>query len=220
MKLFFTSLVMFCGALMASAQNFTVSSSHGPVANGATIDCGYFEDDGEFIWDPELKLQTNKAGTYSVTASASVPDVVQFCGLAEQCKMLSAEPFTRSKEYSADRTVLMQIDMERYEKITQPVVVDVTVTDGTETVSFTVNFLTTENAGINAVKVPAGNLSFSGRNLSYNLSSPESFTLYNIGGRQVYNRVLSTNGNIYLGNIPAGVYVYRCGNQTGKVIIK
>ncbi len=212
--------MMFCGALLASAQNFTVSSSQGPVANGATINCGYIEDDGEFIWDPELKLQTNKSGTYSVTASASVPDVVKFCGLSEQCEMLTAAPFTRSKEYSAGRTVLIQIDMELYEKIAQPVVVDVTVTDGDETVSFTVNFLTTETGAINAVKVPSGSLRFSGRNLSYSLNSAEAFTLYNISGRQVYNRVLSTGGNIYLGNIPAGVYVYRCGNQTGKVILK
>ncbi len=220
MKLFFTSLVMLCGALMASAQNFTVSSAQGPVANGATLSCGYFEDDGEYIWDPELKLQTLKEGTYTITASANVPNLVQFCAISGVCEKLKETPISRSGNFSADRTVLLQLDIDEYEMISQPVTMDVTVTDGEETVSFTVNFLTTETGGINSVKVAGGSLRFSGRNLSYALDSAESFTLYNISGRQVYNRVLTATGNIHLGNVPAGVYVYRCGNKTGKVILK
>ena len=210
--------MMFCGALLASAQNFTVSSSKGPVANGASIDCGYIEDDGEYIWDPELTLHTQKDGTYTITATANVPNLVQFCAITGVCKKVDGTE-TRSGNISANRNIPLQLDIDEYNVIAQPVILDVTVTDGSETIAFTVNFLTSE-AGISDVKVPSGNLRFTGRNFSYALNASEAFTLYNISGRQVYHRMLTANGNIYLGNIPAGVYVYRCGNQTGKVIIK
>lgn len=219
MKLFFTSLLMLCAALGSYAQNFTVSSYKGPVANGASIDCGYIEDDGEYIWDPELTLNTNKEGTYTITATANVPDLVKFCAITGNCTTINGSE-SRSDKFSAGRNVPLQLDIDVYELISQPVILDVTVTDGSETISFSVNFLVSEAGGINAVKVPSGNLRFSGRNLSYALNATEAFTLYNISGRQVYNRMLTANGNIHLGNIPAGVYVYRCGNQTGKVILK
>lgn len=220
MKLFFTSLLMLSVALGASARNFTLSSVKGPVEDGATIVCGYTEDDGEYIWDPELVLNTNKDGNYTVTASADVPGLVQFCGITGGCDHLTDTPMSRSGNFSAGRNVPLQLDIDVYDMIPQPVKLDVTVTDGSETVSFSVNFVLSETGSINSVKTPSGDLHFSGRNLSYALDSSEMFTLYNISGRSIFSRVLAGSGNIHLGSIPSGVYVYRCGNKTGKVIIK
>lgn len=219
MKLFFTSLLMLSVALGASARNFTLSSVKGPVEDGATIVCGYTEDDGEYIWDPELILNTNSEGTYTITAAANIPGLVKFCAITGNCTTINGSE-SRSGKFSAGRNVPLQLDIDEYSLIPEPVILDVTVTDGSETIAFTVNFILSEAGGINAVKVPSGNLRFSGRNLSYALNATEAFTLYNISGRRVYSRMLTANGNINLGNIPAGVYVYRCGNQTGKVILK
>ncbi|MBD5325500.1 MAG: T9SS type A sorting domain-containing protein [Bacteroides sp.] len=222
MKKIFTSLLMLGAMFAASAQNFTVGSIDGPVANGATITVGYVVDPlfGEYSWDPELTIKANKAGSYTISATASVSGVVQFCGFTGNCGILRPSE-SRTGSIGAGQEVPMQLDIMYQESLLEkPVSMDVTVTDGSETVSFTVNFVNTEHAGISDVAVNSVAFRVSGRTLSYSLENPANFTLYNISGRQVMSRSLSGTGSVNLASIPAGVYVYRCGDTTGKIIVK
>lgn len=223
MNKIFTSLLMLGAAFAASAQNFTVNSVDGPVANGATLTIGYdYNSEWElYDWDPELTIHANKAGTYTVSATASESGVVQFCGFTGQCTILKPSA-SRSGSIAAGQDLAMQLDINgAFELLAKPVSMEVTVTDGSETIKFTVNFVNEDrSAGITAPAKAAGSLRFSARTLNYSLENGATFTLYNISGRQVMSRVLSGTGSVSLTAIPAGVYVYRCGTATGKVIIK
>ncbi len=222
MKKIFTSLLMLGAAMAASAQNFTVNSVEGPVANGATLTVGYvYSSEWDlYDWDPELSIHANKAGTYTVTATASVSGVVQFCGITGGCDILRPSA-TRSGSMGAGQDMPLRLDINgMMDKLEKPVSMEVTVTDGSETVKFTVNFVNEDNAGIAAPTRAAGTLRFAGRTLNYSLENAATFTLYNISGRQVMSRALSGTGSVSLSALPAGVYVYRCGTATGKVIVK
>lgn len=227
MNKFFTSLLMLGAVFTVSAQNFTVSSINGQVANGSTIKVGYTADYDEeiqftfFNWDPELVLTAQKAGNYTVTATASEGQIVQFCGIDGQCKILNPT-VSKSAHLAAQQSIDLQLDIkDGYEKLANEVSMDVTITDGSETLKFTVIFTNDElQGGINSVEANSGAFRFSGRTLNFSLDNPANFTLYNISGRQMMSRALSGTGSVSLSAIPAGVYVYRCGTTTGKVIIK
>lgn len=223
MNKIFTSILMLGAAFAASAQNFTVSSVDGPVANGAVLTSGYvYNAEWEmYDWDPELTIHANKAGNYTVSATASESGIVQFCGFTGQCSILKPS-VSRSGAIAAGQDMNMQLDIKgMYELLEKPVALEVTVTDGSETIKFTVNFVNVEHqAGLSAPSKAAGSLRFSGRTLNFSVENAATFTLYNISGRQVMSRALAGTGSVNLSAIPAGVYVYRCGTATGKVIIK
>ena len=51
-------------------------------------------------------------------------------------------------------------------------------------------------------------------------SAPVGFTLTNLSGRVVMNRVITDGGALELPRLTPGVYVYRLGTQTAKLVIK
>ena len=46
------------------------------------------------------------------------------------------------------------------------------------------------------------------------------FTLTNLSGQVVMNRVITDSGAVELPRLAPGVYVYRLGAQTAKLVIK
>lgn len=226
MQKIFTSILLMAAALTAAAQNFTVTTPDGKThADGDVINVGY-EFDGEYYdWLPELSVNINKAtsaitgkSAFTVTATASRPDIVQFCGLTGACDILRPT-VTKSNTYAAGAKFPLSIDIvESPAMIPEAIETKIEITDGVQTIKLTVNF-TTEQAGINAPATAANTVKFIGRTLHYSLESATSITLYNISGRPVISRSLSGTGSLNLSNIPAGVYVYRCGLSTGKVVL-
>lgn len=225
MKKFITSLMVLAAAITASAQNFTVTGvDDATYTDGDVINVGYTtSNSGRFKWDPELILHIAKAGTLKVTAEANVANIVQFCGIDGSCAMLTAEAKEKSKWFAADNIDALGIDIvSRREVIAEPVEVKITITDGTETMNLTVNFLTVsaEEAGIDAPAAPAAGLRVSHRSLSYAVDAPTQLAIYNISGRAVVNRRISGTGSLNLAALPAGVYVYRLGSATGKFLLR
>lgn len=230
MKKLFTSLMVLAAAFTASAQNFHVTGvDDATYSDGDIINIGYTEDGrpGTFKWDPELIVHVDKAtsaitgrSTYTVTATANEPQVVQFCGINGQCQMLKATETTKSGTYSAGNIIPLEIDIAATKAmLTEPVEVKLTISDGSETMNLTLNFLTSEQSGISAPSVAEKSIKVAGRTLHYTLSGMENLTLYNISGRAVVNRNVNGTGSISLSGLPAGVYVYRLGQETGKVLV-
>lgn len=228
MNKIFTTLTLLAAALTASAQNFTVNTPDGKsYTDGDVINIGY-EFDGEcYNWLPDITVHVNKAtsaitgaSSFSVTASASTPGVVQFCGLSTSCNFIGAAPVTNSATFKAGQRFPLSIDIiDRYENLSAPIESKITITDGDETINLTVNFLDSEHAGVNSVTAAAGTLRFNGRTVNFAMESAAKLTIYNISGRPVVNRTLAGTGSLNLSAIPAGVYVYRCGSLTGKVLL-
>lgn len=226
MQKIFTSILLLGAAFTAAAQNFTVTTPDGKThADGDVINVGY-EFDGEcYDWLPELTVNVNKAASsitgksaFTVTATASKSGFVKFCGLNDACDILKPT-VTKSNTYAAGAKFPLSIDIvESYTMIPEAIETKIEITDGVQTLNLTVNF-TTEQAGINAPATAANTVKFIGRTLHYSLDSATAITLYNISGRPVISRSLSGTGSLNLSSIPAGVYVYRCGLSTGKVVL-
>lgn len=229
MKKLLTSMMVLAAALSASAQNFTITDGNGTAYHdGDEVIVGYYRNQGSnYFWNPELTVKINKAtlfgkSTLTMTAEASVADFAQFCAV-EPCEQLGADPVVKTGSYSEGQTVALMLDAVRKPLPAEPVVVDLTVTDTRETVNLKVKFLpmSADEAGIDAPEAaPASTIRINGRSVSYHLNSAARFTLYNISGRPVVDRHISGSGSIDLGSYPAGVYVYRCSNATGKIVLR
>ena len=59
-----------------------------------------------------------------------------------------------------------------------------------------------------------------GQSVFVQCSAPVDFTLTNLSGQVVMNQVITDSGAMELPRLAPGVYVYRLGNQTAKLVIK
>lgn len=227
MKKIFTSLFLMATAMVATAQNFTVTAFEGTktLKDGDVIECGYEESPYGFgyVWDPSIVVTCNKSLTLTVTADAEQPaeGAVQFCGITGNCARLTGTPETRSNTYQAGDKVDMQLDIVGG-NVVEPVNATLKITDGQETVNITVTFVSEaqEELAISSVAAKGTQVSVSGRTLHFVSDSAADITLYTISGQSALSRRLNGSGSINLSNLPAGVYIYRAGNKTGKIILR
>lgn len=223
MKKIFTSMLLMAAAVVASAQNFTVTAFDGTrtLKDGDVIECGYEEGLFGLTWDPAIEVLCNKNLTLTVTANAPAGNKIQFCGITGNCAMLSGTPETRSNAYSEGDKVPMQLDIMSG-NIVYPVDATLKITDGTETVNITVTFSpkAQEELSIADVAADGVKIALKGRTLNYNADSATDLTLYTISGQSAISRRISGHGSLSLTNLPAGVYIYRAGKKTGKFILR
>ncbi|MDE6535267.1 MAG: T9SS type A sorting domain-containing protein [Muribaculaceae bacterium] len=225
MKKIFTSLFLMATALVATAQNFTVTAFGGSktLKDGDVIECGYEEGLFGNAWDPAIIVTCNKNLTLTVTADAEKPaeGAVQFCGLTGQCQRLNGTPETRSNVYNTGDKVPMQLDIVNG-NVVEPVNATLKITDGQETVNITVTFVgePQEELAISSVSAKGVQISATGRTLRFVADNATDITLYTISGQSAVSRRISGTGSLNLSHLPAGVYIYRAGNKTGKIILR
>ncbi len=232
MKKLFTSLTLFGAAVFGvSAQNFTVTGVDDVAyADGDVVNVGYTPSvvPGRYNWDPELVVHVNQATSaitgnskFTVSVSANVDGKIQFCGLDGQCQMVTTAGVSKTGSYMAGSFIPLIIDIANERQMpAEPYVAKVTVTDGVETVNLTVSFNPEPQAGLATAEVAGSSIRVSNRTLHYTVDGTEGLTLYNISGRSVVNRTVSGTGSINLSGVPAGIYVYRFGALTGKVLVR
>lgn len=223
MKKVFTSMLLMAAAFVASAQNFTVTAFEGTqtLKDGDVIECGYTESLFGADWDPSIVVECNRNLTLTVTADAPAGNKIMFCGLTGQCIQLAGIPDTRSNVYTAGTKVPMEFHIAGG-NIIEPVDATLKITDGTETVNITVTFVNEEQPEASIKNVAANGIAvrLQGRTLNFNVDTPAEITLYSISGQTAINRRVSGHGSLNLAQLPAGVYIYRAGNKTGKLILR
>ncbi|MDE6144919.1 MAG: T9SS type A sorting domain-containing protein, partial [Muribaculaceae bacterium] len=123
--------------------------------------------------------------------------------------------------YTAGTKVPMQLDIMNGD-IVEPVNATLKITDGTQTVSITVTFVNEEQteAGIKNVAANGVAVSLQARTLNFSVDTPAEITLYSISGQAAISRRISGQGSLNLSQLPAGVYIYRAGKKTGKLILR
>lgn len=230
MKKLFTSMILLGAAVVASAQNFTVTAfGDQPVKDGDVITCGFTEVIPNVIYnfDPELELHVNAAATITVSATAEPKNdlTVQFCGVTGACAPLKGTE-TRSKAFAAGDVENLRLDISasaltRWNLDGEVLPCTVTITDGVTSMTFTVNFTSVDQNEAGIAPIKAGqSVRVSGKTLHFEVASPARLTLYTISGQTAYSRAISGQGSLNLSNLPAGVYVYRAGSKTGKVVLR
>lgn len=215
-------------ALCAGAKSFTVSDAAGRTyADGDVVNVGYTFNGMGYDWEPGLQVTVNEetslfgGSSVTVTVSASQPGIVQFCGISGECEILGNAELSRTKTYYQGNTFPLSIEiLDNPENLSAEIATTVKITDGSETVTLTVNFLTTEAAGIHEVAFGHRSVEFIGRTMHYALDGTAKFSLYNISGRTVADRTLTGSGSLSFSSLPAGLYIYRLGSETGKTFLK
>lgn len=232
MKKLFTSMILLAAAVVASAQNYTVTAfGDKTVKDGDVITCGFTEVIPNVIYnfDPELELHVNAAATITVSASAESKNGLtpQFCGITGGCQILNGITETRSKAFAAGAVENLQIDIvgasmtSRWNLDGEVLPCTVTVSDGVTSMTFTVNFTSIDQDEAGIAPIKAGqSIRVSGKTLHYEVAAPAQLTLYTISGQTAVSRAVNGQGSLNLSNLPAGVYVYRVGSKTGKVVLR
>jgi hypothetical protein len=77
-----------------------------------------------------------------------------------------------------------------------------------------------EGAGVNNVINNATAVSFANNILSYSVDSASSIQVYDLTGKLVRNVKVSGNGELNLNGLNAGLYIYRMGEKTAKILVK
>lgn len=76
-------------------------------------------------------------------------------------------------------------------------------------------------AGIESVDAGKAAVNFSGRTLSYALDGNRTnISIHSLDGALMYSGTADSCGSLDLGFLPAGVYTYKVGRTTGKMLVK
>lgn len=232
MKKIFTSMVLMAAAIVASAQNYTVTAfgDETPLTNGQVITCGWHNPYPEAPmfreYNPELTVTAHKQITIMVTASGHAVDGLnaQICGFGGCKPLLNDEKIFDTKVLQAGQKFDLQLDVTDMAglELTETLPVTVKISDGqsAEEMVLTINFVGEEQASIKGANIAATSVRVQGRTLHYNSDNAAELTLYTISGQSAISRRISGQGSVNLSALPAGVYIYRAGNKTGKLILR
>lgn len=220
-----------------SAQEISAVYNGKKIENGATLTVNGFENLGG-IWqsNPEIVLTVSNDMTADLQASYT-DSHIQFCPEPEgelggcipaqkQGELLVAgKTFNLSKDKKVDLKIHWTDDFTNMGAATRPEVntsVAFSVVYKLKTVySFTLVFDSSYIAGIDNV---AGDGSFvslaAGNILEYNVPAGTKLDVYSLNGSTVIERTVNGHGSLSLDRLAPGVYLYKAGSLSGKVLVK
>lgn len=231
MKKIFTLIIGVACAIAINAQEFTCTVDGKPVENGATVTVGYeYGHEGSPFWKsvPEIYLTASEDISCSIKTSCAAGTKVKFC------KEICLEPVREGDfdvvEYDFDLTAgeaeKLDVEYSDFMAADQNVVpakssVDVIVSVRlkprfTFTLVFDGNVAGIDNvAGDGSyVNLVAGNI------LEYNVANGTKLDIYSLNGATVIERTVNGHGSLSLDRLAPGVYLYKAGELTGKVLVK
>lgn len=232
-KLYSLLAAMVCAASL-SAQNLTVTLDGQNIANGATVEKYYAEEELDdmdvYGLYPKFILTSKVNGNCDATLmSVDKANDVAFCfngcvftGAGNNYTVNHTGVATR-KNTEYDLGIHVQHDNKWTENYTREL--DLTVTQKGET--FTCKIILgvdpEKAAGINGTgsKKP---VSFASNTLTFNLGSAAKVSLYSVTGSEVLKKDINSTGSVSLSTLPKGVYIYKVNGtsktHTGKVVVK
>lgn len=224
---------MVCAASL-TAQNLTVTLDGQNIANGATVEKYYAEEELDdmdvYGLYPKFILTSKVNGNCDATLmSVDKANDVAFCfngcvftGAGNNYTVNHTGVATR-KNTEYDLGIHVQHDNKWTENYTREL--DLTVTQKGET--FTCKIILgvdpEKAAGINGTgsKKP---VSFASNTLTFNLGSAATVSLYSVTGSEVLKKDINSTGSVSLSTLPKGVYIYKVNGtsktHTGKVVVK
>lgn len=232
-KLYSLLAAMVCAASL-TAQNLTVTLDGQNIANGATVEKYYAEEELDdmdvYGLYPKFILTSKVNGNCDATLmSVDKANDVAFCfngcvftGAGNNYTVNHTGVATR-KNTEYDLGIHVQHDNKWTENYTREL--DLTVTQKGET--FTCKIILgvdpEKAAGINGTgsKKP---VSFASNTLTFNLGSAATVSLYSVTGTEVLKKDINSTGSVSLSTLPKGVYIYKVNGtsktHTGKVVVK
>lgn len=217
------ALALLPGALTANAA-MDMYMGEQKLANNGTYTFNTIEEDpimGGFIIDPHLSLQSTEETVVNIEAKCTSGQEIQMCagGQCEKAPTVRKEDIT----LQANEKLNLQfeyIDNEAEDKAQLPKNITTVFTiEGDEELSYTI-VMNSDGSGIAAVVERDRNVAYTDGELIYNLSKPGNLILCDTNGRVIINTTLSGNGSFSLAGIDKGIYIYRLGNNAGKIVVR
>lgn len=226
----FIAAAIVAGSASAQTVNFTRNNE--VIENGSTFEFTdvKIEDWSEyglgyvFKFDPEIYITTTADTKVDVVAECTTGQTINLC-CGGNC--VNGKTVTKSDiQLTASKPLNTKFDYEGtvmdLANIPSLVSTDLTVYKaGTKTAltSITVVFKYGEN-GVAAVITNDKSFSFANGAINYTVEGNTNAALYNAEGKCVLNTEVNGQGSISTTGIPAGIYIYRLGNKTGKIFIR
>lgn len=235
MKKLFTLLTVMAGMLTASAEGFTLYHGDTPLTDGAVVEVGY-EKPAPVLseWKAGIYLQAPERGDYRFSASTDGTGV-QVC-LPPTCQPMTAgTPLTLIGTLDGEVKHDLQIHRQTSgmgaptdEVILKLCVQEIIIDDDNapigDPVNITVKFLpktAEEVASIEAVGAPTHTIGLaSPRVLRYNVAPSTRLSIYSLTGARAMSATISGSGTLSLDRLAPGIYIYRAGALTGKLLVK
>lgn len=232
-KLYSLFAAMVCAASL-TAQNMTVTIDGHTIANGATYEKYYAEEESDdmdvYGLYPKFILTSKVNGNCDATlVSVDKADDVAFC--FNGCVFTGADnnytvqhsgvAIRKGNEY--DLGIHVQHNNKWTENYTREL--DLTLTQKGETFTCKI-FLGVDPekaASINgaASKKP---VSFANNTLTFNIGAAAAVSLYSVTGSEVLKKDINATGSVSLSTLPKGVYIYKVSGTnktyTGKIVVK
>lgn len=222
MKKFYLLIAIAGLAFAGNAQNVKFYENGKEIPKNSTYTFNNVEEDfSGLLLHPAITLKAEASTTVKVSANCTTGQEIQLCfdGGCKAGVNVTSNPVTMTKgvSYNLD----YKYEPMSFDPIEDVITSVITVTDNITNV--TVNEITVTydpNAGsVNAV-VTDSDLSYTDGVIKYNVNQATSLSLYNAAGQIVAKSTANGSGEFSTALLPTGVYIYRLGNNTGKILVK
>lgn len=176
---------------------------------------------GGFMIDPHLSLLSTEDAMVNITARCTSGQKIQMCA-GGQCENA---PTVRKEDITLQANVKLDLQFEYIDNQVDDQsqlpknITTVFTIEGDEELSYTL-VMNSDGSGIQAIVDRDRNVAYANGELIYDLSKPSKLTLCDTNGRVVLNAAVSGNGSVTLAKLAKGIYIYRLGQNTGKIVVR
>lgn len=211
------------GALTASAT-IDMYMGEQKLADNGTYTFNTITEDlntGGFMIDPLLSLLSTEDAMVNIEARCTSGQKIQMCA-GGQCENA---PTVRKEDITLQANVKLDLQFEYIDNQVDDQsqlpknITTVFTIEGDEELSYTL-VMNSDGSGIQAIVDRDRNVAYANGELIYDLSKPSKLTLCDTNGRVVLNAAVSGNGSVTLAKLAKGIYIYRLGQNTGKIVVR
>lgn len=217
------AFALLSGALSASAA-IDMYMGEQKLADNGTYTFNTITEDpntGGFMIDPHLSLLSTEDAMVNIEARCTSGQKIQMCA-GGQCENA---PTVRKEDITLQANVKLDLQFEYIDNQVDDQsqlpknITTVFTIEGDEELSYTL-VMNSDGSGIQAIVDRDRNVAYANGELIYDLSKPSKLTLCDTNGRVVLNAAVSGNGSVTLAKLAKGIYIYRLGQNTGKIVVR
>lgn len=235
MNKIFTSILALTCASMAYADGFHLVCNGEKITSDASLkEIGWYESEVvpgvlTFVkWEaPEIAIVADHNTNMTLKGTC---DDAELAGAFQDCTMVCKEaPFQTDYDVEANTPFELGIhrgDLKKGGEI-KTLVGKLSVyetANPSNKIELTITFSDRSAEDLGGVDNVAVNGEFvrleSGNSLSYNVNGNGRLEVYSILGTRLVDRAVSGNGSLDLSGLGRGVYIYRAGRISGKIVVK
>lgn len=222
MKKYLLIAALAAATMTAGAQNVKFYYQGNEVPKDGTIVFSEVEETpfGDYEIKPDITLKATKQATIIVKVVCTTGQAVNLC-FGGECGVASTTVTSRETVIGANQTLSLDYDYASDSEIDYIVSTDVYVIDPIS--EATINKITvTFDPNAHSIKGVSADEGIAYRNgsLIFNTQETTSFSLYDYCGKKVVESMVNGNGEFNTGDLQHGVYVYRFGGKTGKILVR